>query len=355
MDGQWLRCVLQALYSPASAELGAALDALTLDAAPAQWQAALPEGLRSRDWPATDQVLQRSFDHLQQQGWRWLAKGDADYPLMLQTLADAPGIIAVRGDLSALDKPALAMVGARNASADGLDNARRFARELAADGFCIISGLALGVDAAAHRGAMESGTTAAVMGTGPDRIYPARHRGLAAQIVEQGGLLMTEFAIGCAPKPYCFPQRNRIVSGLSLATLVIEAGIASGSLITARTALNQGREVFAIPGSIHNPLARGCHKLLRDGANWLESVNDVFESFGDFRHSIDAAQAAQQVQLFDMPPLLMHMTSSINSLDDIAHRSGVPLPQVACELAELELDGWVERVGGGYLPRRRPE
>ncbi|MCK5885994.1 MAG: DNA-processing protein DprA, partial [Alcanivorax sp.] len=282
-----------------------------------------------------------------EQGWRWLALGDADYPSLLARIADPPGVLAVRGCVEALNAPGLAMVGARNASADGLDNSRRFARDLAAGGFVIVSGLALGVDAAAHRGALSTGRTVAVLGSGPDRIYPPRNALLAGQIVETGGALVTEFAPGAPPLPGQFPQRNRVISGLSLGTIVVEAAIKSGSLITARTALAQGREVFAIPGSIHNPLSKGCHQLLRDGASWLESREDIFHAFGDFRRSVEAAE----IRAPDQPGLLQHLTGGLNSLDSLQARTGLPITELAGQLADLELEGWVERVAGGYLKR----
>ncbi|WP_290536806.1 DNA-processing protein DprA [Alcanivorax sp.] len=349
MDGQYKRLLLQALFSPSSAALGRALKQQSIDrTALADFLPLLPAGLKERR-KLLDNTgsLTVHYEHLREQGWRWLALGDAGYPSLLAQIADAPGVLAVRGSLEALNAPGLAIVGARNASADGLDNSRRFARDLAGSGFVIVSGLALGVDAAAHRGAISAGRTVAVLGSGPDRIYPPRNAVLAGQIVEAGGALVTEFAPGAPPLPAQFPQRNRVISGLSLGTIVVEAAIKSGSLITARTALAQGREVFAIPGSIHNPLSKGCHQLLRDGASWLESREDIFHAFGDFRRSVEAAGVNEP----DLPGLLRHLTSGLNSLDALQERTGLPITELAGQLSELELEGWVERVAGGYLRR----
>lgn len=348
MDDSRFRLALCAAFSPASARLGRVLRTHPPGTCPlADYQRHLPRGgdasalLDARRWEA-------EYARLTRQGWRWIALGDADYPPLLADLADAPGVLAVRGDPARLAAPQLALVGARNASADGLDNAFRFARTLAGAGFAITSGLALGVDGAAHRGALAgAGTTVAVLGSGPGRIYPARHGGLAEAIVESGGVLVSEFAPASAPRQAHFPQRNRVISGLALGTIVVEAALRSGSLITARTAIEQGREVFAVPGSIHNPLSRGCHLLLRDGANWLESVDDVLHAFGDFRRLIEDSPA-----LNDEPALLRYFTGGVNGLDALQQRSGLPMAQLAGQLAELELDGRVERVAGGYSVRR---
>ena len=350
MDGQYKRLLLQALFSPSSAALGRALKQYPVDrTALADYLSLLPAGLKERRRLLDNTgSLAAQYEQLREQGWYWLALGDADYPPLLAQIADPPGVLAVRGSVEALNAPGLAIVGARNASADGLDNSRRFSRQLAASGFVIVSGLALGVDAAAHRGAISSGRTVAVLGSGPDRIYPPRNASLASQIVAADGALVTEFAPGAAPLPAQFPQRNRVISGLSLGTIVIEAAIRSGSLISARTALSQGREVFAIPGSIHNPLSKGCHQLLRDGASWLESLDDIFHAFGDFRRSVEAANITDQGA---MPELLRHLTGGLNSLDALQQRTGLPVTELAGQLSELELEGWVERVAGGYLKR----
>ena len=202
---------------------------------------------------------------------------DPAYPVLLSQLPDPPPLLYVHGSVDLLSEPQLAMVGSRNPSRSGQQTAVDFARHLASAGLVITSGLALGIDAACHQGALDvNAPTIAVMGTGLDRVYPARHRDLALRIAEQGSLI-SEFPIGTSPQPGNFPQRNRIISGLCLGTLVVEAAIRSGSLISARYALEQGREVFAIPGSIHNPLARGCHYLIRQGAKLVETAEDVID------------------------------------------------------------------------------
>ena len=350
MAGQFNRRLLQALFSPSSAARGRALKQHRIASAPvSEFLPLLPAGLKERARLLDNTgSLSAHYAHLREQGWRWIALGDEEYPALLADIQDPPGVLAVRGQMDTLHAPALAIVGARNASADGLDNSRRFSRQLAAAGFVVVSGLALGVDAAAHRGALATGNTVAVLGSGPDRIYPPRNAMLAGQIVDSGGAVVTEFAPGSAPLPSQFPLRNRIISGLSLGTLVVEAALRSGSLITARTALSQGREVFAIPGSIHNPLSKGCHQLLRDGANWLESVDDIFQAFGDFRRCVESSGVREDAA---QPALLQHLTSGLNSMDVLQARSGLPMNELAGQLSDLELEGWVERVSGGYLKR----
>jgi DNA processing protein len=215
---------------------------------------------------------------------QWLANADnhlvtlADsvYPKALLEIPDPPPIIFAKGDLSCLDLPSIAIVGSRNASVQGERNAENFAESLAESGLCIVSGMALGIDGAAHRGAIKAkhGKTIAVVGTGLDIVYPSKHRELAHQIAEQG-LIVSEFPIGTPSRPENFPRRNRIISGLSLGCLVVEANIQSGSLITAKLAMEQGREVFAIPGSIHSPVSKGCHVLIKQGAKLVDSIRDI--------------------------------------------------------------------------------
>lgn len=292
---------------------------------------------------AADQDLRDECLACRDAGWRPLALGDDDYPALLAALEDAPPVLFVRGEAALLADAQIAMVGSRHPSADGRENARRFARALAAAGFTITSGLALGVDGHAHRGALETGNTVAVLGCGPDRIYPARHAGLAEDIVAAGGALVTEFVPGTPPVKANFPRRNRIISGLSLATVVVEANLRSGSLITARMAGEQGREVFAIPGSIHNPVSRGCHKLLREGAHWLESMEDILEQFDALHRLAEGVTSPNRDHA-----LLKAFTGGTNSLDALHQRTGLPLPQLNQQLAELEIDARVERVPGGY-------
>lgn len=229
---------------------------------------------------------------LAKSGLQWLEKdenhlltlGDPHYPSVLLEIPDPPPILYAKGNLKCLDMPAISVVGSRNATVQGRKNAEEFANVLATEGFCIISGLALGIDAAAHLGALKSGQgkTIAVVGTGLDIVYPAKHLKLAHQIVAQG-LIISEFPIGTPSKPENFHRRNRIISGLSLGCLVVEANIQSGSLMTARFAIEQGREVFAIPGSIHSPLSKGCHTLIKQGAKLVDCIQDITNELAYFR------------------------------------------------------------------------
>ncbi len=224
-------------------------------------------------------------------GLEWLAidnnhlitLADEHYPQALLEIPDPPPILYAKGDLSCLTKSAIAIVGSRNASVQGEKNAEEFAYALSEQGWCIISGMALGIDGAAHRGALKNkhGRTIAVVGTGLDIVYPSKHRELAHNIVAQG-LVISEFAIGTPSHPENFPRRNRIISGLSLGCLVVEANTHSGSLITAKCALEQGREVFAIPGSIHSPMSKGCHALIKQGAKLVDFIKDITDELAPF-------------------------------------------------------------------------
>lgn len=290
--------------------------------------------------------------------------GDATYPELLREIPKLPPLLFVRGDVHLLNLPQIAMVGSRNPTAGGNENAHRFAEFLAANGFAITSGLALGVDASAHQGALAAGgKTVAVMGTGLDLIYPSRHRRLAQEIVETGGALVTELPLGSGSKAANFPQRNRIISGLSCGVLVVEAAIQSGSLITAHTALQQNREVFAIPGSIHNPLARGCHQLIRQGATLVETAQDVVDQLqgilGYQRETLDKLRekAAKKVEIDDKPldslspeeqQILHAMGYDPVTVDDLIDRTGKPAGLVAAQLIGLEIKGFVQQAGVGY-------
>lgn len=345
MDGQQARLSLALTFHTASPVLGR----LLRKHGPVEQLLRQPD-LIARAVPAT--VPRRELAHwpdfVASEGWRLIALGDADYPPLLATLPDAPGILFVQGDAALLQAPQLALVGARGASPDGLRSARELAAELSAMGFVVTSGLALGIDAAAHEGALHTGRTLAVMASGPDTIYPARHKALARRIVAAGGALVTEYPPGVPPMRAHFPLRNRIISGLALGTVVVEAALRSGSLITARLAAEQGRAVFAVPGSVHNPLSRGCHQLLRDGALWLESIDDVLAEFSQFS-TLAAGVGAEPCP----PPapedgLLAHFGSGVNSLDQLQARSGLPVDQLAGRLVQLEIDGLVVRLAGGY-------
>ena len=262
--------------------------------------------------------------------------------------------MSCKGDVTALHVPSIAIVGSRNPTDGGRRNAYEFARHLAGCGFCIVSGLAQGVDAAAHRGALAAGgRTVAFLGHGIDTVYPAQNRKLADEIVATG-LIASEFPAGSPPRRAHFPQRNRLISGLSLGTLVVEAARASGSLITARFAAEQGREVFALPGSIHNPLARGCHRLIRDGAKLVESADDILSELGALAGHMqqsgdDLETRAEALRDDDQEYVKLRSFLSHDpiSVDEIVERSGLTIDQVSSMLLILELDGTVEKQSGG--------
>lgn len=271
------------------------------------------------------------------------------YPALLAELSDAPPLLYVAGEPSLLELPQLAMVGSRRASKPGLDTAHSFAKSLAAGGFVITSGLALGIDGAAHQGALAaSGKTVAVLGTGLQHMYPARHRSLAADIVAHGGALVSELPLHSPPHASNFPRRNRIISGLSVGVLVVEASPSSGSLITARLAAEQGREVYAIPGSIHHPGARGCHQLIRDGATLVESIEHILEALRGWQQG-SACMQAQPSQ--PAHPLLDLLFAAPHTSEALALSSGQPLAQVLAALTELELEGRVSCEAGRWLAR----
>jgi DNA processing protein len=277
-----------------------------------------------------------------------LTQDSKEYPALLKEIADPPFVLYAKGQLSAFEQPQLAIVGSRNPSITGSENAKNFSKELSKHNITITSGLALGIDAQAHIGCLEAeGKTIAVLGTGIDCIYPRRHLKLAEQIT-QNGLLISEFPLNSPPIAGHFPRRNRIISGLSLCTLVIEAAIKSGSLITARMALEQNRDVLAIPGSIHNPLARGCHYLLQQGAKLVTSVNDVLDEL-----RIEHQQITTDKPIFSLASgkenLVKFIGFEMTSIDQIIIRSGCSAEQVTSELAELEILGTILSVPGGYM------
>lgn len=241
------------------------------------------------------------------------------------------------------------MVGSRRASRPGLDNATAFARSLAGGGFVITSGLALGIDGAAHQGALDvGGRTIAVLGTGLQQLYPRRHIGLAGHIVEGGGALVSELPLDCAPHASNFPRRNRIISGLSLGVLVVEASPSSGSLITARLAAEQGREVYAIPGSIHHPGARGCHQLIRQGAALVESVDDILQALQGWRQTATVGELQPERPAH---PLLDQLIAGSMTSETLAGAVAQPLTQVLAELTELEIEGLVTCENGLWVVR----
>ncbi len=313
--------------------------------------------LCSPDWSAVEpdlRWLERPRNHL-------ITFNAPDYPALLREITDPPPVLFVHGDPQRLQTPQLAMVGSRNPSVPGRQTAREFARFLASAGLTITSGLAIGIDAAAHEGALEAagpGATIAVTGTGLDRVYPGRHRELAHRIADEGALV-SEFPSGTAPRPANFPRRNRIISGLSLGTLVVEAAQRSGSLITARQALEQGREVLAIPGSIHNPLSRGCNDLIRQGAKLVETGRDVLEELGHLlgggRDYADSPEDAADVRTEEMDPDYRRLLDSMGfdpvAVDTLIERNGLTPDVVSSMLLLLELDGYVSSAPGGRYCR----
>lgn len=288
--------------------------------------------------------------------------GDEDYPQSLLSIADPPVLLYVKGRPAFLNMPAVAIVGSRNASAQGMLNADRFAQNLSEAGLTVVSGLALGIDTGAHTGAIKSaqqgysGSSIAVIGTGLDIVYPAANRALAHQIAEVG-CIISEYSLGTPAIAHNFPRRNRIISGLSLGVLVVEAAAQSGSLITARSALEQGREVFAIPGSIHSPLAKGCHQLIRQGAKLVESAQDILEELrwqstdSKNTHSSGVQIAASNLSDPKLQSLLENMGHEALSVDQLIVRTGLPVSSVQAALLNLELQGQIETLPGGQIRR----
>jgi len=314
-------------------------------------------------------AFQSDFDWLDQPGHHLLTWSDPDYPLLLREIPDPPVLLFVIGHREVLSRPQIAIVGSRNPSPQGRENAQAFARSLSDAGLTVTSGMALGIDGAAHRGALATGgTTIAVVGTGLDRVYPARHRDLAHEIVKAGALV-SEFALGTPPLPENFPIRNRLISGLSLGTLVVEAALQSGSLITARLATEQGREVFAIPGSIHAPQARGCHALIRQGAKLVETAQDILEELGPLAevaqgcagNGAEDASVTRRIAPADAAPttvldapmtaLLQQIGHDPVSVDVLIERSGLTADVVSSMLLQMELNGLVSSCPGGKVQR----
>lgn len=328
---------------------------------------ALPGAARAWLSAPDEQAIARDLVWLDAPGHHLVTCADDDYPVLLRDAQNPPAALFVDGDPAALWSPQIAIVGARSASASGLADARAFARAFAQAGNVVTSGLAEGIDGAAHGAALEAGgRTIAVLGTGPDRVYPKRHAALAASVAENGALV-TEFPPGTAGRPAHFPQRNRIIAALALGTLVVEAGLRSGSLITARLAAEQGREVFALPGSIHSPLARGCHKLIRDGARLVETAGEVLESLSavgavladgirqrlaaEGRDADPDGGGSPEPNDPDRARLLAALDAAPCALDELSARTGLPASALSSMLLILELDGRVTREHGRYTRR----
>ena len=288
-----------------------------------------------------------------------LCYDDIHYPSLLKQIYDPPLVLFVQGDVNRLNEPQIAVVGSRNASINGRETAFSLANSLVNNRIAITSGLALGIDACAHKGALEGkGTTHAVVATGLDQVYPARHKVLAKKIISSGGTIISEYFPGTRPKAGLFPRRNRIISGLSLGVLVVEATIKSGSLITARCALEQNREVFAVPSSINNPQSKGCHWLIKQGAKLVEESADIIEELDLIDKSglnlsrnkekdEESKKSRKQDLLIDS--LLASVGYEITPVDTVVSRSKLPTEVVLTRLTMLELRGLVSAVPGGYL------
>jgi len=310
------------------------------------------DAIKKPDWDTVEQDLlwrEQKDNHI-------LLFTDTDYPSQLKEIPDPPPILFARGDVDLMQFPQLAIVGSRNPSSSGLQIATDFASSLANTGFTITSGLALGIDAASHRGALAvQGKTIAVTGTGLDRVYPATHKELATEIANTG-VLVSEFPPGTSAKANHFPRRNRIISGLCVGLLVVEAAKHSGSLISARMALEQNREVFAIPGSIYNPLARGCNALIREGAKLVETTQDILEELGHFfqqpsvqSNTINTSQSNNLDA--EQQNLLNYVLYSPTSIDQLVNKTGFSVKNIASHLLILELQGYIIATNGGNYTR----
>lgn len=310
--------------------------------------------VRQPDWKSVDRDLIWAEDanhHL-------ITLADDDYPALLKEIPDPPLVLFVKGNKSLLKAMQLAMVGSRHASRSGLETAEQFAYHLAQSGLVITSGLALGIDGASHRGALNAnGGTIGVAGTGLNQLYPPANRKLAAEMIERNGAVISEFPLNTPPRAQHFPRRNRIISGLSVGVLVVEAALKSGSMITVKHALEQGREVFAIPGAIHNPLARGCHHLIRQGATLVETAKDIMDELGAFERFLQSEKEQPKSVVAEsiFPPrpegwqLIEHIGHEITPIDMIILRSGLTAGEVSSILLKLELHGYIQSVTGGYI------
>nr|WP_208296356.1 DNA-processing protein DprA [Telluria antibiotica] len=354
---------LLGVFGSPDAVFAADFAALAAHVSPAQARALLQPPADT-----TRRLLDATLAWLDQPGNGVVALGEPGYPELLSHIPDPPLLLYIRGRATLLARPGLAIVGSRNASVQGRMNAQAFAQSLSAAGLCIVSGLALGIDAAAHEGALRrAGGTVAVVGTGPDVVYPARNRALGERIAAEG-CIVSEYPIGTPPVPGNFPRRNRIISGLAAGVLVVEAAAQSGSLITARQAAEQGRDVFAIPGSIHAALAKGCHVLIREGAKLVDTAHDVLEALASSPLlGVPAAfLPASVISLTDMnndnsPTAGVGTPAEAALLDVLGHdpvdmdallaRLGCPPGELSAQLLVLELAGRVERLPGGLVQR----
>ncbi len=300
----------------------------------------------------SDELLAPALAWLEDGNNSVVTLADSDYPHALLNISDPPLLLYVKGRLDLLNRPALAVVGSRNATPQGINNAEAFSKSLSDTGLCIISGMAHGIDAAAHRGALRGqGSSIAVVGTGLDKVYPSANRELAHALASQGALV-SEFPLGTPPLAANFPRRNRIISGMSAGCLIVEASLQSGSLITARMALEQGRDVFAIPGSIHAPQSKGCHALLKQGAKLVETAQDILEELSCLSAiaARDADAQAIEVQGSN-PALLVHLGFDPVDLDTLGKRSGLTIAELSAMLLLFELEGRICALPGGLYQR----
>jgi DNA processing protein len=295
----------------------------------------------------TDDALNLVLTWLEDNNNHVVTLADSGYPQALLNIPDPPLLLYVKGRVDLLNQAALAIVGSRSATPQGIHNAEAFAKSLSDAGLCIISGLAHGIDAAAHRGALRGqGSSIAVVGTGLDKVYPASNRDLAHALAQHGALI-SEFPLGTPPLAANFPRRNRLISGMSLGCLVVEASFQSGSLITARLALEQGREVFSIPGSIHAPQSKGCHALLKQGAKLVETAQDILEELGGQRVSPAQRSGPEGPD----SALLEHLGFDPVDTDTLSVRCGLTVAELSAMLLTLELDGRISVLPGGLYQR----
>ena len=335
LGNESLRRLLQAFGSP-EAILGAPTSELSLHVKPAVARN-ITSGIENSSLSPVIAWLDDPLNHI-------VTLADAEYPQSLLNITDPPLVLYVKGRLDLLNVRSLAVVGSRSASTQGLRNAEAFAKSASEAGLCIVSGMAHGIDASAHSGGLQgAGSSIAVVGTGLDKVYPAANRVLAHQLAQQGTLI-SEFPLGTPPLAANFPRRNRIISGLSAGCLVVEASLQSGSLITARMALEQGREVFAIPGSIHSPQSKGCHALIKQGAKLVESAQDILEELG---YSFPISSQSTVVE----HPLFGHLGFDPVDVETLAHRSSLTIAELSAILLQLELDGSVANLPGGLYQR----
>jgi DNA processing protein len=328
--------------------------AQVLAASPAMLAKVVPADIASAIARGPDPAtLDLALEWLRETGHALIAWDDPAYPRALLTIADPPPTLFFHGRGELLNRPAIAIVGSRNATAQGRETAEAFAKALSAAGLTIVSGLALGIDAAAHRGGLTgAGASLAVVGTGIDRIYPAANRDLAHRLAVEGGVL-SEFALGTPPLPANFPRRNRLISGLARGVLVVEATLASGSLITARFAAEQSRDVFAIPGSIHSPFSKGSHRLIKDGAKLVESAQDVLEELGITVPGGAPAPLSAATTEGDTARVLTALGYDPAGIDALTLRCGLTADVVSVALVELELAGDIASLPGGLYQRLR--